>query len=220
MISLFRILVLWVAGLLAGMQFAKVSIFLPEISILYASNAEQVVWLLTLVSIVGASFGGIAGKVAEWVGLKRLLFFSLVTAGCLSLCQAYFPPFEVMALLRVLEGFTHLGIVIAAPVLMAEATPAKWRGTVMVLWSTFFGVSFAILAWIAVPNIEELGISGLFHFHSLLLVLFAGLVRIGFPNNDHPNKTRRRPKQKNQNSYGLSSILERSGLVSVGYFIL
>ena len=53
----FLIVILWASGLLAGAQFAKISVLLPEIRVLYQDYADHAAWLLTLVSIVGATFG-------------------------------------------------------------------------------------------------------------------------------------------------------------------
>ena len=170
------IVTLWVAGLLAGAQFAKVSVLLPEFRLLYAAHGEDIAWLLTLVSITGAILGGLAGNFAIRVGLKRFLVASLLAAGGLSFWQATYPPFAIMAVSRILEGVTHLGIVVTAPALMAQASSVKWRGATMALWSTFFGVSFAIFAWFGVPHVEELKVSGLFRIHGICLILIAGLV--------------------------------------------
>lgn len=170
------IITLWVAGLLAGAQFAKVSVLLPEFRALYPTHGEQTAWLLTLVSIVGAVFGGLAGSFANRVGPKRFLVASLFAAGGLSFWQSTYPPFAIMAMSRILEGITHLGIVVTAPALMAQISSTKWRSATMALWSTFFGVSFAIFAWFGIPLLDDLKVSGLFQLHGMCLVLIAGLI--------------------------------------------
>ncbi len=114
------IIAFWGAGLLAGGQFAKVSVTLPEFRALYSGNTEQVAWLLTLVSVVGALLGGVAASLANRFGLRHVLIASMVAAGGLSLWQSTYPPFAFMALSRVVEGVTHLGIVVTAPALMVR----------------------------------------------------------------------------------------------------
>lgn len=170
------IFALWISGLLAGGQFAKVSVILPELRSLYPTQAEQVAWLLTLVSVVGAVFGGLAAGIANRVGLRRILIVSLLAGGALSLWQSTYPPFALMAASRILEGMTHLGIVVTAPALMAEASSNTWRGATMALWGTFFGVSFALFGWFGIPVIDDLQISGLFQIHGLCLILVASLI--------------------------------------------
>ena len=169
------ILILWGAGLLAGGQFAKVSIFLPEFQTIYPRQADQIAWLLTLVSVVGAVLGGAAASLANRFGLRHVLIVSLISAGGLSLWQATYPSFALMTLSRVVEGITHLGIVVAAPALMAEVSSDRWRGATMALWGTFFGVSFAIFGWFGIPFVEAFGVSGLLQLHSVCLFVIAGL---------------------------------------------
>ena len=167
------IVALWCAGLLAGGQFAKVSVILPELRVLYPEQAGEVAWLLTLVSVVGAFLGGLAASLANRLGLQNVLVASLIVAGGLSLWQSTYPPFALMALLRVVEGMTHLGIVVTAPALMAETSSERWRGATMALWGTFFGVSFAIFGWFGIPLAHELGVNGLFQLHGIGLLLIA-----------------------------------------------
>lgn len=169
---------LWIAGLLAGGQFAKISVIIPELQALYPSQAGQIAWLLTLVSAVGAILGGFAASIANRYGLVRILTASLALAGILSLWQSTYPSFEIMAISRVIEGATHLGIVVTAPALMAEASSDRWRGATMALWGTFFGVSFAIFGWFGIPLLEQIQISGLFQLHGAGLIATALLIAV------------------------------------------
>ncbi|MFK7764244.1 MAG: MFS transporter [Roseobacter sp.] len=161
----FLVIMLWVTGLLAGAQFAKVSVLLPEISKIYIDHGDHIAWLLTLVSIVGAIFGGVAGALANRFGQKPILVASLSMAGLLSIWQSTYPSFGFMAGSRILEGVTHLGIVVTAPALMAQLSTDRWRGATMALWSTFFGVSFALFAWFGIPLVKDVGVRGLFLLH-------------------------------------------------------
>lgn len=170
------IFALWGAGLLAGGQFAKVSVILSEYQIIYPRNADQVAWLLTLVSVAGALLGGAAASFANRFGLQHILILSLISAGGLSLWQASHPSFALMALSRFVEGVTHLGIVVTAPALMAEISTERWRGAIMALWGTFFGVSFAIFGWFGIPFVEVAGVSGLLQLHGVCLLIIAVLV--------------------------------------------
>lgn len=170
------IFALWGAGILAGGQFAKVSVTLPELQTLYPRQADQIAWLLTLVSVVGALLGGVAASLANRLGLRHALIVSLVLAGALSLWQATYPSYALMAFSRLAEGVTHLGIVVTAPALMAEVSSDRWRGATMALWSTFFGVSFALFGWFGIPFVSATGVGGLLQLHGICLLLIAVLV--------------------------------------------
>ncbi|MEL7274133.1 MAG: MFS transporter [Pseudomonadota bacterium] len=170
------VIVLWTAGLLAGGQFAKISLFLPELNGIYPHYGSHTAWLLTLVSIVGALFGGVSAGIANRLGLRPVLVFSLVAGGIFSLWQASFPSFGIMAVARVLEGVTHLGIVVTAPAIMAQVSSDRWRGATMALWGTFFGVSFAIFAWFGIPLSSQMGVGGLFQLHGVGMIIVAVIV--------------------------------------------
>ncbi len=80
-----RVMVLWAAGLGAAVQFSKLSLFLPELELIYP-NAESTLGLLvSVISLVGVLFGLIAGTLATnfvatpvsncWLGTRRYSFF-------------------------------------------------------------------------------------------------------------------------------------------------
>jgi MFS family permease len=57
--------------------------------------------------------------------------------------QAFLPSFQVFMALRLVEGFSHLALVVAAPTLMAALSSRRDVSVSMGLWGTFFGVGFA-----------------------------------------------------------------------------
>ena len=59
--SLKIILILWLAGLCAAAQFAKIGHILPELQVLYPNAGSLLGFLLSLISLVGALLGLIAG---------------------------------------------------------------------------------------------------------------------------------------------------------------
>ena len=188
---------------MAGGQFAKVSVILPEFQALYPQQADQIAWLLTLVSVVGALLGGAAASAANRFGLRRLLIVSLSLAGALSLWQATHPIYTLMALSRLAEGVTHLGIVVTAPALMAELSSQRWRGATMALWGTFFGVSFAIFGWFGIPFVDAAGVSALLQLHGVCLLFIAVLVGLLF--RGHPaSESSNTASQPNKRTVGVA----------------
>ncbi|MEO0544072.1 MAG: MFS transporter [Pseudomonadota bacterium] len=184
--NLTLIIVLWCAGLLAAAQFAKIAVLLPEIRTIYPFSGNAIAWLLTLISLVGAILGGIAGSIANRIGQKNVLLMALFGGGLLSLGQALLPDFGIMAASRVLEGLSHLGIVVAAPSFIAQLSSDRWRGAAMSLWSTFFGVSFALFALIAIPLAKTAGVANIFQFHGGMMILVAIMLLIFLPDLDRP----------------------------------
>ena len=65
------ILALWVAGLCAAAQFAKISMIFPELLALYPDSGAAAGFLVSLLSFIGMALGLFAGIV-----VARLVFAS------------------------------------------------------------------------------------------------------------------------------------------------
>ena len=187
------VLLLWIAGLLAAMQFAKIAVPFAEVRTLYPLAVERHGWLLSLVSLVGAMMGIVAGSLVGRIGAKRMLLSGLAVGGLTSLWQATGLDFNAMLLSRIVEGASHLAIVVAAPTLIVAVAPKPWQGAAMALWSTFFGVGFALLAMVAPTIVDSVGPKALFVAHgfamvAITLTLAAALGRSSSDQNPLGNK--------------------------------
>lgn len=178
---LLLILLLWGAGLGAAGQFAKFSVILPEMAMLYPGHGASIGFLVSLVSCVGVALGLIAGVMLNRVGARRTLLVSLVLGAAVSLFQSLLPPFPVILASRVLEGLSHLGIVVAAPTLISTLASAHYRSLAMSLWGTFFGVSFALTAWLGIPLVHTHGVDTLLLVHAGHMTVMAGLLAVLLP---------------------------------------
>lgn len=174
--TVFAVLVLWLAGLGAAAQFAKIAVPFSSIRALYPESGGELGWLLSLISLLGVIFGMATGVIVSKFGCRQLLILALMLGAAVSFWQATLPGLPLMLASRVIEGASHLMIVVAAPTLIAQVSADRYRGLAMTLWSTFFGVSFAIVAWIGLPLVETYGLSGLFFSHGLLMSVVAGLL--------------------------------------------
>ncbi|MEZ5911610.1 MAG: MFS transporter [Paracoccaceae bacterium] len=101
------------------------------------------------------------------LGARRLLLGALALGAALSFVQAAMLPLPVMLASRVLEGLSHLVIVVAAPTLIARLAAPADRGLAMSLWSTFFGVTFALTAGLGPPLVARAGLGALVLVHAL-----------------------------------------------------
>lgn len=176
MIQVLQVLLLWLAGLGAATQFAKIAVPFPQLLLLYPDHAETMGWLLSIISLLGAALGAVSGAIVGRVGPLKLLTFGLCLGGAISVFQATWPGFYVMLASRFVEGLSHLAIVVAAPALIAQITSGKARNMAMVLWSTFFGVAFALNAWLGLPLIERFGLTAFFLLHGFLMIGVAALI--------------------------------------------
>ena len=135
---------LYGAGLLAAGQFAKISLTLGPLALVYPG--WPVAFAVSGVAVIGIIFGVMAGGLTASMGPRRAILAALGLSALAGGAQALLPPFPILVALRVLEGAGHLGLVVAIPTLMAGLAAPRARGLVMGLWATFFGVGFALAA--------------------------------------------------------------------------
>ncbi|MEL6644036.1 MAG: MFS transporter [Pseudomonadota bacterium] len=162
---------LFIAGLFAAAQFAKIALTLEDLAAVYPGLPLP--YAVSALSVVGIIFGTTAGVIVARIGVRRVLISALVAAAVLSGLQALTPPFAIFMGLRLAEGAAHLAIVVAAPTLMAAVSDPRDVPVSMGLWGTFFGVGFAASAAV-IPMLG--GPAGVYAAHGAgLLVLAAAL---------------------------------------------
>ncbi|MCX7888982.1 MAG: MFS transporter [Rhodobacteraceae bacterium] len=151
------ILAVWIAGLGAAAQFGKMSVIYDLLAPAYPGHGPAAFGLaVSIVGLVGLVLGTTAGLLVTRAGQRRTLLAALAAGAALSALQATMPAFPVLILTRLLEGLSHLAIVVAGPTLIAALAPPAQRPLAMTLWSSFFGVTYAVLA-LAAPPLVALG---------------------------------------------------------------
>ncbi|ASJ71323.1 MFS transporter [Granulosicoccus antarcticus] len=165
------VILLWMAGLGAGGQFSKIAVFLPELSVIYPGHGAAIGFLLSIISLVGILFGLIAATALNSIGAQRMLIAALLLGSCVSVFQSIMPSFTVIMASRILEGVSHLIIVVAAPTLIGTLSLPRFRGLSMSLWGTFFSVAFALTAWLGIPLVSTYGTGALFMAHGIFMAL-------------------------------------------------
>ncbi|MEM6619903.1 MAG: MFS transporter [Pseudomonadota bacterium] len=170
------VLALWGAGLAAAAQFAKISVVMAQLQATYPDAGLWSGFVLSVISAFGVLFGVVGGTVVARLGTRRVLIWSLALGATMSGAQSFLPPLWLMLVLRTIEGVSHLGIVIAAPTLIAALVPGRGQGAAMTLWGSFFGVSYALTAWVGVPLVGALGLPSIFLVHGALMLAFGVLL--------------------------------------------
>lgn len=173
---LLLILALWCAGLGAAGQFAKVSISFPELSSVYAVSGTQLGLIVSVVSLTGVIFGMTAAQLVSNIGFRRMLLWAMFLGAAVSAVQALIPSYTIMLTSRVLEGFTHLAITVSAATLIGVLSPSRLRPFFMALWSTFFSVSYAVVAWLGPDLIASQGVGALYALHAVYMVAVGALL--------------------------------------------
>ncbi|MEP4195410.1 MAG: MFS transporter [Aliishimia sp.] len=175
------IFLLWGAGLGAAAQYGKVSVIYDQLPNIYPGGGVGIAFLVSVVGFVGIVFGVVAGLIVARVGYRRALLWALWGGAVISAVEAVLPPLSFMLVLRVLEGISHLALVVAAPTLIAQLSAARHRGFTLTLWSTFFGVAFTVLVWGGLPMVDALGVPSLFAAHAVWMAAFAILLTLRLP---------------------------------------
>ncbi|NIZ61583.1 MFS transporter [Sedimentitalea sp. CY04] len=170
------ILVIWAAGLGAAAQYGKISVVFDRMAELYPLAGGSIGFTVSLVGLLGILFGVVAGMFVAAFGYRRTLVWALWTGAVMSALQALHLPFPVFLGTRVIEGLSHLGLVVAGPTLIAQVSTEKTRGLAMTLWSTFFAVAFTLLAWLGLPLVAKFGVLSLFGAHAAIMAGLAVLL--------------------------------------------
>ena len=164
--NLWLVVALWCAGLGAAAQFGKMSVGFAALEAAYGAGGVGTGLMVSVVGMVGLVFGTTAGLIVARVGARRAILAALVLGAVVSLVESLLPPFPLMIAMRVAEGVSHLAIVVVGPTAIAAAAPPARQGAAMTLWSSFFGLTYAVLAWIGPGILQAHGIAGLFQWHA------------------------------------------------------
>ncbi|MBO9408083.1 MFS transporter [Shimia sp. R9_1] len=161
------VVVIWLAGIGAAGQFAKISVTFDQIGLLYPEAGASLGFALSILGTAGILLGVVSGVLASRIGIRRTLIGGLVLSAVVSLVQALGLSFDAFLVSRVIEGLAHLAIVVAAPTLIARVAPEEKRAFSLTLWGTFFGVAFALFAWVGRPLVASYGVQAMFLVHAI-----------------------------------------------------
>lgn len=161
------ILLLWLSGIVAGMQFAKFSSTISLIQGELGINPLYSGWLLSSLGIIGIALGATSGVIVSRFSPMKMVVIFLWWAAAASLLQALFSQQGVMLTVRILEGFSQLILVSAAPTALLAATPKRYQALVMTFWGTFFGVAFLFMNVLQGLLIQLGGWKAIFYSHAL-----------------------------------------------------
>jgi predicted MFS family arabinose efflux permease len=175
------VLLLYLAGLGAAAQYGKVSVVFDRLSGIWPEAGAGLGFALSLVGFVGIVLGVTAGIVVAKVRYRRAVLWALWVGAALSAFQATLPSLPLFLASRVLEGMSHLALVVAIPTLIAQLSAPKDRPFTLTLWGTFFGVAFTILVWGGLPFADRAGLSGLFLAHAAFMAAMAAILTLVLP---------------------------------------
>ena len=172
----FLILLVFVIGLNAAAQVIKISLTLHPLSIEFNRSLPEISILVSLVGLISILFGLVTGNIVATFGARRVMLIALLIGAFTSLLEALLPQFLLMSILRLIEGFSHLALVVAAPAMLAHVANDRDRPIAMALWATFFGMAFAIGTVIVPKLLGWGGLQLLFASHGFFLLILTLLL--------------------------------------------
>lgn len=175
------VLLLFAAGMLAAGQFAKIALTLGPLAGIYPGAGPLLPFVVSALSVMGILFGATAGMIVARLGVRVVLLTGMAAGAVLSALQAFLPAFPLLIALRLAEGAAHLAIVVSAPTLMAAVAASRDRSVVMGLWGTFFGVGFALAAFVAPALLALAGPAAVYLAHGAALVALAAVLAPRLP---------------------------------------
>lgn len=176
------VVALFLAGLGAAAQFGKMSVLYDVLAGVYAGQGAVALGLMvSVVGFVGLVFGTTAGLLVARIGPRRAIVAAMLLGAAVSAVQAVLPPFGVMMALRVAEGVSHLAIVVVGPTVIAAVSAGRHQGLAMTVWSTFFGLTYAILALVGPPVVAFGGAPALFLGHAAWMGAIAAVLALLLP---------------------------------------
>jgi len=172
------------AGVVAAFQVGKAPIALPAIRADLSLDFAAASWVLSVLTLLGAVAGGLAGSVVTRFGARRLLPAALLLLAAASLGGALAPGLGSLLATRVVEGLGLLITVIAAPSLIPLAARPEDRHLAFALWGCFMPFGMAV-AMMAAPAVGLIGWRGLWLAMAVLLALYALLAHLRLPRFPH-----------------------------------
>lgn len=180
--TVLTILALWLAGLGSAAQFGKLSFAFDLMAARYPDHGAAGIGLIvSIVGIVGLVFGTTAGLLVARTGPRRAIVAALALGAVVSALQTLPLPYAALILTRVLEGISHLAIVVVGPTMIASLAPPRHQGLAMTLWSSFFGVTYALLAIIAPPLLAGGSVTALFLSHAAWMAVLGAVLALLLP---------------------------------------
>ena len=141
---------LYLTGLLAAAQLGKMSALAPLVASALGLSLTTVAIAISLVEFGGATLGAAAGLFAQRLGLRRTLRWGVGLLALAGFGGATAHGAVGLLAWRLLEAAGYLGVIVSAPVLIAQhagAAGARVQGLALTLWSTFVPVGLAVGAW-------------------------------------------------------------------------
>lgn len=147
------------------------NLVIPEMNTIVSElgGADYKGWLIGLFTVSAGISRPFSGKLADYIGRKRVMFFGLLI--CALVSASYLFTFSVwfLLLLRFLHGFSTGFFPTGATALITDVLPEKHRGTGMGIWGTFISLGIGVGQGCSSLIVDHFGKNGLFLVATLIV---------------------------------------------------
>lgn len=135
------------AGMAAALHVAKLPPAVPVLQQALGMDLVSAGFLLSLVQLAGMTLGLVVGLSVDAVGLRRSMLMGLCLLSVVSALGGLTTSVSTLMVLRALEGFGFLWVVMPAPALIRQTVDASHMQARMGLWGAYMpsGSALALL---------------------------------------------------------------------------
>ncbi len=130
-------LIVILGGVCAALHVGKLPPAIAALQDALGMSLLQAGFLLSLVQLAGMSVGALFGMLADGLGLRRSMVCGLLVLAAASAFGGAAHDVATLMLLRAVEGFGFLLVVLPAPGLIRELVAPKQLGPMLGLWSAY-----------------------------------------------------------------------------------
>ena len=159
------------AAVVAAMQLGKPAPALPVMARDLGIDKLTAGWVASIVNLIGAIAGGVAGFMADRIGNRRTIILGLLCLTIGALLVTATGSIWLLLFARFLEGAGLLAMFVAGTPLVVAASAARDRGIVLGIWSVFFPLGFTLIVAASAGLMGPMGWRGFFGANAVLCVL-------------------------------------------------
>ncbi len=132
------------AGVCAALHVGKLAPAIPVLREALGLTLVEAGFLLSLVQLAGMAAGVAFGVVADGLGLRRSMLLGLCVLAAASAAGGAAPGVAALMLLRAVEGFGFLLVVLPAPGLVRQLVPPQRVSAMLGLWGAYMPLATAL----------------------------------------------------------------------------
>ncbi|HSH68499.1 MAG TPA: MFS transporter [Deferrisomatales bacterium] len=173
------------AGIVAGCQVGKVPPSLPSLRADLHLSLFAAGWVISLIGLLAACGGAVAGAAADWLGHRRVVLLGLSVTAVASVLGSLAQTPGWLLFTRVFEGIGYIAISVAGPVLILQVTRPRDERLALSVWAGYMPAGTSLMMLLSPLFLQSIGWRGLWVVNGFLVAGVALLLAWKSP---HPSR--------------------------------